>query len=149
MQCSCFLLLKWHIKVTKIYYILEHKSTGVAAACSVSQFFIFSNHDLLFIQSLIYRNCVLLLLNQIRYLIIIRIYKLHSSLIKSTNVFVAIILLISSSVLGNVNTSQLAISPTSLSKEHSRWNRSPETSAWQPTAAIRISTVGWNDSKKT
>ena len=103
-----------------IYYILEHKSTGVAAACSVSQFFIFSNHDLLFIQSLIYRNCVLLLLNQIRYLIIIRIYKLHSSLIKSTNVFVAIILLISSSVLGNVNTSQLAISPTSLSKEHSR-----------------------------
>ena len=82
-----------------------------------SSFNFFSNDDLLFIQSLIYRNCVLLLLNQIRYFFIIRIYKLHSSLIKSTNVFVAIIFLMSSSVFGNVNTPELAISPTGLSKE--------------------------------
>ena len=82
-----------------------------------SSFNFFSNDDLLFIQSLIYRNCVLLLLNQIRYFIIIRIYKLHSSLIKSTDVFVAIIFLISSSVFGNVNTSELAISTTGLSKK--------------------------------
>ena len=97
---------------------MEHKSTGVAAACSVSQVLIFSNDDLIVVHAtLIYRNCVLLLLNQIRYFIIIRIYKLHSSLIKSTDVFVAIIFLISSSVFGNVNTSELAISTTGLSKK--------------------------------